>query len=78
MAYSNELWAKCKKICRLNMDDIERAKRLGLNPKSLMKNIPNKHQQWKMPVKEWLVSIEQKRNKKAGQKEQRKNKIKKI
>jgi len=32
MAYSEELWAECKRKCRLNADDIALAKRLGLNP----------------------------------------------
>jgi len=72
MAYSNELWAECKKKCRLNMEDIELAKKLGLNPKSLIKNIPSKSQQWKAPVKEWLREIEAKRNKKSEQKARRK------
>ena len=74
MAYSNELWAECKKKCRLNMEDIELAKKLGLNPRSLIKNIPNKSQPWKAPVKEWLREIEAKRNKKSEQKARRKNK----
>ena len=72
MAYSDELWSECKRKCRLNAEDIARAKRLGLNPRSLIKNIPNKSQQWKAPVKEWLIKIEEKRNKKALQKQKRK------
>ena len=68
MAYSDELWAECKKKCRLNTEDIELAKRLGLNPKSLIKNIPSKSQQWKAPVKVWLREIEAKRNKKTVRK----------
>jgi len=72
MAYSDELWPECKRKCRLNAEDIARAKRLGLNPRSLIKNIPNKSQQWKAPVKEWLIKIEEKRNKKALQKQKRK------
>lgn len=70
MAYSDELWAECKKKCRLNTEDIELAKRLGLNPKSLIKNIPSKSQQWKAPVKVWLREIEAKRNKKTVRKHQ--------
>ena len=30
------------------------AKDLGFKPKSLIKNIPNKSEQWKAPVKEWI------------------------
>ena len=75
MAYSDKLWAECKQKCRLNLDDIALAKRLGLNPKSLIKNIPNKNQQWKAPVKDWLHEIESNRNKKAEQKARRKGKL---
>ena len=64
MAYSDELWAECKRKCRLNADDIALAKRLGLNPRSLIKNIPNKSEPWKAPVKVWLREIEAKRGKK--------------
>jgi len=72
MAYSEEKWAECKRKCRLNNDDIALAKRLGLNPRSLIKNIPNKNEQWKAPVKVWLRDIEAKRNKKAAQKQKNK------
>jgi hypothetical protein len=71
MAYSKEQWAECKRKCRLNEDDIARAKRLGLNPRSLIKNIPNKSEPWKAPVKDWLYEIEAKRLKKAAQKQKR-------
>ena len=72
MAYSEQLWQEAKKKCRLNVEDIERAKRLGINPKSLMKNVPNKSEQWKAPVSDWLREIESKRDKKAEQKKRRK------
>ena len=54
MAYSEAMWAEAKKKCRLNSEDIALAKRLGLNPRSLIKNIPNKSEPWKAPVKDWL------------------------
>jgi hypothetical protein len=76
MAYSEEMWAECKRKCRLNNDDIALAKRLNLNPRSLIKNIPNKSEQWKAPVKVWLREIESKRNKKAAQKQKRKEQLK--
>ena len=63
MAYSDEQWADCKKKCRLNDEDISLAKRLGLNPRSLIKNIPSKSEPWKASVKDWLREIEAKRNK---------------
>ena len=61
MAYSAELWKEAKKKCRLNENDIKMAKELGLNPKSLMKNIPGKNQQWKAPVKEWIREMHEDR-----------------
>ena len=63
VAYSNEQWAECKRKCRLNNEDIALAKRLGLNPRSLIKNIPGKNEPWKAPVKDWLSEIEAKRKK---------------
>jgi len=63
MAYSDEQWAECKRKCRLNEEDIALAKRLGLNPRSLIKNIPNKNEPRKAPVKDWLREMESKRNK---------------
>lgn len=74
MAYSEQLWQEAKKKCRLNGEDIERAKRLGLNPRSLIKNIPNKSEPWKAPVSVWLRGMEDKRNKKSEQKKRRKEK----
>lgn len=76
MAYSDEMWKEAKNKCRLNMDDIALAKRLGLNPRSLIKNIPNKNEPWKAPVKDWLHAIDEKRQKKSEQKQRRKEKAK--
>lgn len=42
MAYKPELWAEAKKKCRLNEEEIRMVKEMGLNPKSLIKNIPNR------------------------------------
>ena len=72
MAYSNEMWREAKTKCRLNDDDIALAKRLGLNPRSLIKNIPSKNEPWKAPVKDWLHEMDEKRQKKAAQKQKRK------
>ena len=72
MAYSEQQWQEAKKRCRLNDEDIARAKRLVLNSRSLIKNIPSKSEPWKAPVKDWLHEIEAKRSKKAEQKKKRK------
>ena len=63
-----------KHKCQLNNDDLALAKRLGLNPRSLIKNIPNKSEPWKAPIKDWLREIETKRDKKAAQKQKHKEK----
>jgi len=63
MTISDEKWAECKRKCRLNNEDIALAKRLGLNPQSLIKNIPSKSEPWKAPVRQWLREIEAKRKK---------------
>ena len=42
MAYKQELWDEAKKKCRIGDEEIRMAKEMGLNPKSLIKNIPNK------------------------------------
>ncbi len=74
MAYCDAMWAEAKKKRRFNNEDIALAKRLGLNPRSLIKNIPNKSEPWKAPVKDWLHEIDEKRQKKAAQKQKRKAK----
>lgn len=71
MAYSDQQWQEAKQKCRLNDDDIALAKRLGLNPRSLIKNIPSRSEPWKAPVKDWLHAIDEKNQKKAAQKEKR-------
>ena len=73
MAYSDAMWAEAKKKCRLNDEDIALAKRLGLNPRSLIKNIPSKSEPWKAPVKDWLREIDEKRQKKSAQKRKAKS-----
>ena len=76
MPYSDEMWRDAKRKCRLNDEDIALAKRLGLNPRSLIKNIPSKSEPWKAPVRDWLREIDAKRQKKAAQKQKRKQSAK--
>ena len=54
-------WAEVKRRCRLNAEDVRMAKELGFNPKSLVKNIPSKNQPWKMPVKDWIRDLHNKK-----------------
>lgn len=51
------LWARAKTLCRLNAEDVSKAKKLGLKPKTLIKNIPNPQQRWKQPVKYWIHDL---------------------
>lgn len=48
------------------------AKEMGLNPKSLIRNISNKKEMWKAPVKDWIHDMYEKRQRKSEQKEKRK------
>ena len=54
-------WARAKQVCRLNLEDIQMAKELGLSPKALMKNQPSPSQRWKLPVKLWIRELHAKR-----------------
>ena len=76
MAYSEQQWQEAKRKCGLNNEDIALAKRLGLNPRSLIKNIPSPKEPWKAPVREWLHEMDAKQQKKAEQKRRRKTKEK--
>ena len=68
----DRLWIEAKRRCRLNDNDIQIAKELGLNPRSLIKNIPSKTEQWKLPVKDWICQMYQKRQEKSERKKARK------
>lgn len=47
----DEKWAKAKILCRLNQEDVAKAKKLGLTPETLMQNIPSKEDRWKSSLK---------------------------
>lgn len=68
----DRLWAEAKRRCRLNADDVRVAKEMGLNPRSLIKNIPSRTEQWKQPVKHWIRQMYQKRQEKSAKKKARK------
>ena len=54
-------WAKAKYVCRLNTEDIRMAKELGLSPQSLTKNKRSPSEFWKLPVKDWIGELYEKR-----------------
>ncbi len=68
----DKLWIEAKRRCRLNDEDIRMAKEMGLNPRSLIKNIPSKTEPWKLPVKDWIREMYQKRQEKSARKKARK------
>ncbi|MCU6709100.1 hypothetical protein M6D81_10285 [Paenibacillus sp. J5C_2022] len=63
-----EEWKKAKKLCRLNEETVRMAKEMGLNPRSLIKNIPAPNQQWKAPVHVWIHELYEERQEKAAKK----------
>ncbi|KGK88943.1 hypothetical protein DP73_11635 [Desulfosporosinus sp. HMP52] len=65
-------WAEAKKKCRRNEETLKMAKEMGLNPKSLIKNIPSKSEQWKAPVSVWIREMYEKRQDKSFPKKARK------
>ena len=58
--------------CRLGEEEIRMAKEMGFNPQSLIRNIPNKKEMWKAPVKDWIHDMYDKRQRKSEQKAKRK------
>ena len=68
-------WAEAKKKCRLNEETVKMAKEMGLNPRSLIKNIPSKSEQWKAPVSIWIQEMYQERQEKAQRKKAKKEKL---
>lgn len=59
-------WAEAKRRCRLNAETLRMAQELGLNPRSLIKNIPSKSQPWKAPVAVWIRELHRRREEKAA------------
>jgi hypothetical protein len=64
----DETWAKAKRLCRLNVEDVRMAKEMGLNPRSLLKNIPGPSQRWKAPVRNWIRDMYEDRQEKVERK----------
>ena len=61
-------WAEAKKKCRLNEETVKMAREMGLNPRSLIKNIPSANELWKAPVSTWIREMYQERLEKAQKK----------
>ncbi len=54
-------WAEAKRRARLSAEEVQMAKELGMGPKSVIKNIPNRSERWKEPVGEWIRKLYRKR-----------------
>ena len=50
----NKLGADAKRRCRLPREAHRMAHELGLNPRSLLHNIPSPQEPWKTPVEVWV------------------------
>lgn len=64
----DKLWAEAKQKCKLNEATLKKAKAMGLNPLSLIKNIPSDKQRWKAPVSVWINEMYDERQAKAAHK----------
>ena len=60
-AHDDEAWTNAKKICRLNARQVEMARALGMNPRTLLGLRPSPQQRWKLPVGEFIEERYRKR-----------------
>jgi hypothetical protein len=51
------------------------AKELGVNPRSLIKNVPSKSQRWKAPVAVWVRELYERRQERMEERRQRRERI---
>ena len=47
-------WPEAMRLCRLNGNDVEMAKRLGFRPDAFIRAKPSPKHKWKLPVKAWV------------------------
>src|ERR1700731_3640189 len=50
-------WPEAIRLCRLNRNDIEMAKRLGFRPDALIRARPGPKHKWKLPVNQWVREL---------------------
>ena len=62
----DEAWSDAKKRYRLTDEHIRMAKELGLNRKKFSSYAPNKQEQWKEPLPDFIEEIYAKRFKKSN------------
>ena len=56
-----QCWTEAKRRCRLSVDDVRKAQTLGLDPRSLIENIPAQTQAWKLPVRDRIAELYEER-----------------
>src|SRR5437660_12804250 len=70
-AVTEQAWAEVARRCRLSPDEVRMAKELGFKPQSVLRNLPSARQPWKAPVAEWVRELYAKRQRRADQRRQR-------
>jgi len=63
-----EEWKEVKKRCKVGDETVRMAKELGINPKTMIKNIPSKAEKWKAPVDVWIREMYDKVKEKSAKK----------
>ena len=63
-----EEWKEVKKKCKVGDETIRMAKEMGINPRTMIKNIPNKAEKWKAPVDVWIREMYDKVKEKSAKK----------
>ena len=61
-------WKEVKKRCKVGDETIRMAKELGINPRTMIKNIPSKAEKWKAPVDVWIREMYDKVKEKSAKK----------
>ena len=50
-------WPEAIRLCRLNRNDVEMAKKLGFRPDTLVRARPDPKNKWKLPVNQWVREL---------------------
>lgn len=61
-------WKEVKKRCKVGDETVRMAKELGINPRTMIKNIPSKAEKWKAPVDVWIREMYDKVKEKSAKK----------
>ena len=61
-AERERMWAEAARRCYLSSQAVAMAKELGLNPRTLIKNLPSRAEPWKAPVEEWVRDLHARRS----------------